>query len=144
MNFTFALVDQTYAWVGLVPAGAVVAALIFNVSSSGTRDMNRKAGTATNLLLIALLIEAATLTVRSFGGGTQTGAFWAVVICAVLHVVSAAIALGAIWEFRTIGRWPYGRRRATWGFWLNVLALIVLAGWFYLLTDEKVFNRIFR
>jgi len=144
MTFIFAIADQAYAWIGLVPAAAVVAALIFNVASSGTRDMNRKSAIATNLLLIALLIEAATLTVRSFDGGTPTGAFWAIVACVVLHVLSASIGLGAIFEFRTIGRWPYGRRRADWGFWLNVIMLLVLAAWFYLLTDEKLFNRIFR
>jgi hypothetical protein len=144
MNFTIAVVYESYAWLGLVPAAAVVAALIFNVSTFGTRDMNRKAGVATNLLLIALLVEFAAWTVRSYGGGTRTGVFGAIVICAILHVISASIALGAIWEFRTIGKWPYGRRRATWGFWLNVIALLVLAAWFYLATDEKLFNRIFR
>jgi hypothetical protein len=144
MNFDIAMVDQSYAWLGLVPAAAIVAALIFNVATFSTRDMNRKAGVATNLLLIALLIEAASWTIRSYGGGTPVGVFWAIVICVVLHTVSASIALGAIWEFRTIGKWPYGRRRATWGFWLNVVALLVLAAWFYLAMNEKLYNRIFR
>jgi len=144
MNFSLALVDQSYAWLGLVPAAAVVAALIFNVSSSGLRDMNRKSAVATNLLLIALLVEIASWTVRSFGGGTPIGLYWVLVSCAILHVISASIGLGAISEFRTIGRWPYGRRRATWGFWLNVIALLLLAAWFYLALNEKLFDRIFR
>ncbi len=134
----------SYAWLGLIPAAAIVAALIFNVSTFVTKDLNRKAGVATSLLLIAMLVETATWTVRSFDGGRPGGAFVVLAACAVLHIISASHALGAFWEFRTIGRWPYGRRRATWGFWLNVIALLALSGWFFLLSNERYSNRLLR
>ena len=143
MNMLFAAVDQNYAWLGMVPAGLITVALIMNVSSFQTKDMNRKSGHATNLLFIALILEAAAWTVRTFGGGTETGVFWIIVTSLVLHVASAAIALWAFWEHRTIGRWPHGRRRATWGFWLNVVALLVIAAWFYLGANPKLYKRIF-
>lgn len=143
MNGFLAALDDNYAWLGLVPAGAIVVALIINVSSLRSKDMNRKSGIAVNLLFIALLIEAATWTVRAFGGGTATGTFWAVATAASLHVLSGALALWAIWEHSTIGRWPHGRRRATWGFWLNVIALLAIAGWFYLGENPKLYKRIF-
>ena len=144
MSPALAVLDlQNVAWVGLVPIGIVTAALIMNVSSLQTRDMNRKSCLAANLLFVALLIEAAGWTVRSFRGGSETGAFWAIMVAAVLHVASGVVALRAWWEHRTIGRWPYGRRRATAGFWLNVIALLAIAAWFYLCANPQVFKRIF-
>ena len=143
MTTLLAAVDQNYALLGMVPAGLITIALIINVSSFQTKDMNRKSGHATNLLFIALILEAAAWTVRAFGGGTETGVFWIIVAAVVLHVVSAAVALWAFWEHRTIGRWPHGRRRATWGFWLNVVALLVIAAWFYLGVNPKFYKRIF-
>ena len=140
MNGFLAALDQNYAWIGLVPAGMVVVGLIINVASLRGKDMNHKSGHATNLLFIALLIEAATWTVRAFGGGTPTGTFWTVVTSASVHVLSAAVALWAIWEHSTVGRWPHGRRRATWGFWLNVIALLVVAAWFYLGENPKLWK----
>ncbi len=143
MSALFAALDTRNAWIGLVPAGAVVVALIINVSSLRTKDMNRKAGIATNLLFVAMLIEAAAWTVRSFGGGNEVGVFWFVVGCAFLHALSAVVALWAWWEFRTHGRWPYGRRRAGWGFWLNIIALLLIAAWFYLGLNPGLYRRIF-
>ena len=143
MNGFLAALDQNYAWLGLAPAGAVLVALIINVASLRGKDMNRKSGIAMNLLFTALLIEAAAWTVRAFGGGTLTGVFWTVAAAAVLHVFSGAVALRAFWEHATIGRWPHGRRRATWGFWLNVIALLAIAGWFYLGENPKLYKRIF-
>lgn len=131
------------AWIGLVPACVVVVLMIINFSTLHTKDMNRKAGHATSLLFAALLVEAAAWTVRMFGGGSVTGVFWAAAACVILHTASAAVALWAIWEFRIIGRWPYGRRRATWGFWLNLIALFVLAAWFYLGLNPALYRRIF-
>lgn len=143
MNMFLAAIDQTYAWIGLVPVGMIVVGLIINVASLHSKDMNRKSGIATNLFFIALLIEAAVWMVRTFGGGTETGAFWTIVTSTFFHVLSAGIALAAIAEHRAIGRWPHGRRRATWGFWLNVFALLIIAAWFYLGTNEKLYKRIF-
>ncbi len=140
----FAVLDlQNVAWLGLFPIALITIALIVNVSSLQAKDMNRKSGHAANLLFIALLITAATWTVRAFRGGSETGAFWVIVTAAVLHIFSALVALWAWWEHRTIGRWPYGRRRATASFWLNVIALIAIAGWFYLCTAPMLFKRIF-
>ena len=143
MSTLLATVDQNYAWLGMVAAGGIAVALIINVSSFQTKDMNRKSGHAANLLCIALILEAAAWTVRGFGGGTEAGVFWIIVTGALLHVISAALALWAFWEHRTIGRWPHGRRRATWGFWLNIIALIFIAAWFYLGENPKVYKRIF-
>lgn len=143
MNAVLAVAEQTYAWLGMVPAGVITVALIINVSSLHTKDMNRKSGHATSLLFIALIIESAAWTVRAFGGGTETGVFWAVITSATLHAISAVVALWAFWEHRTVGRWPYGRRRASWGFWLNVIALLALAAWFYLGQNPKLYKRIF-
>ena len=106
--------------------------------------MNRKSGHAANLLFIAFIMEAAAWTVQAFGGATETGVFWVVIAAASLHVLSAAIALWAMWEHRTIGRWPHGRRRATWGFWLNFIALLTIAVWFYLGANAKLYKRIFQ
>ena len=143
MSAVLAIVQHSYAWLGLVPVAVLTVAIIVNVSSFQTKDLNRRSGHAANLLFIALIIETAAWTVRAFGGGTETGAFWAVIVAAFLHVASAVLALWAFWEHRKIGRWPYGRRRATWGFWLNVFALIVLSGWFYLFANPKLYQRIF-
>ena len=138
-----AVLDANYAWLGLVPAGVLVVALIMNVASFGTRDLNRKAGVSANLFFIALLVENATYMIRNFGGGSEKG-MNAMLVCAVLlHIVSAGIALRAIFEFRTIGKWPYGRRRATWGFWLNVIALLVIAAWFFLAANPRLYDRVF-
>lgn len=143
MNIASAAAGESLGWMGLVVAGALVVAFIVNIVSFGNRDMNQKSSIATSLMLIAFLLETASWTVRSFRGGTANGVFVTIVLCAVLHVVSGSICLGAVWEFRTIGRWPYGHRRATLGFWLNVIALVVLAAWFYLATSEKLYNRLF-
>ena len=134
---------QNYAWMGLFPIAVFTVALIINVSSLQTKDMNRKSCLAANLLFVALIIEAAGWTVRAFRGGSETGVFWAVMVAAFLHIASGAVALRAWWEHRTIGRWPYGRRRATCGFWLNVAALLAIAGWFYICANPKLFKRIF-
>lgn len=134
---------QNFAWMGLFPIAALTAALIINVSSLQTKDMNRKSCLAANLLFVALIIEAAGWTVRAFRGGSETGVFWAVMVAALLHIASGAVALRAWWEHRTIGRWPYGRRRATCGFFLNVLALLAIAAWFHLCANPKHFKLIF-
>ncbi len=143
MSIPLAIVDQSYATIGMVVTAMMTAALIINVASLHTKDMNRKSGHAVTLLFLAFILEAAAWTVRAFGGGTERGAFWINIIAAALHVISAALALSAFFEHRTIGRWPHGRRRATWGFWLNVLALLVLAAWFYLGANPTVYKRIF-
>jgi hypothetical protein len=143
MTALLAVVDENYAWLGLVPVGVIVVGLIINVASLGSKDMNRKSGIATNLFFIALLVEGAAWVVRGFGGGTETGVFWTVATSAFLHLLSAVVALSAIAEHRTIGRWPHGRRRATFGFWLNVIALLLITAWFYLGTNAKLYKRIF-
>ena len=94
--------DQNYAWFGLVPVALITVAFVINVSSLHTKDMNRKSGLATNLLCIACIIEVASWTVRSFGGGTETGVFWVIIASVVLHMLSGAVALWAVWEHRTI------------------------------------------
>ncbi len=143
MNALLAVAEQNFAFLGAVATGAFTIALIVNVSSLYSKDMNRKSGHAATLLFLALILESATWTVRTFGGGRETGAFWVIVAAAVLHVLSATIALRACWEHRTIGRWPHGRRRAAWGFWLNVIALLTLAAWFYLGENPVMYKRIF-
>jgi hypothetical protein len=143
MNGMLAATDQSQAILGIVPTGAFVVALIVNVSSLQTKDMNRKSCHATTLMFIAFIIESAAWTVRSFGGGSEAGVFWTVITAAFLHIVSAVIGLRAYWEHRTIGRWPHGRRRATWGFWLNVVAIAAIAAWFYLCANPKIYRRIF-
>jgi hypothetical protein len=134
---------QNFAWMGLFPIAICTIALIINVSSLQTKDMNRKSCLAANVLFVAFIIEAAAWTVRAFGGGSENGVFWAVIVAAFLHIASAAVALRAWWEHRTIGRWPYGRRRATCGFFLNVVALLGIAAWFHLCANPKLFKRIF-
>jgi len=143
MSMTLALLDKSYAWFGMFAAVLIVIGLIVNVASLHTKDMNRLSGHATTLLFIAFIIEAGAWTVRGFGGGTETGVFWAVVSAAFLHVASAVVALFAFREHHTIGRWPHGRRRAVWGVWLNVTALIFLGAWFYLGLDTKAYKLIF-
>jgi hypothetical protein len=135
--------ESSSAFLGIVPTGMLVVAIIINVSSLQTKDTNRKSCHAATLLFIALILGTAAWTVRSFGGGSEVGVFWALIAAALLHIVSAAIGLLAYREHRTIGRWPYGRRRATWGFWLNVIALAALAAWFYVCADPKLYKRIF-
>ncbi len=134
---------RNYAQFGLLPMALITVAFIINVASSHTKDMNRKSSHATSLFLIALLIEVSTWTVRAFHGGSEAGAFWAVISAVLIHCMSAVLALFAIREHRTVGRWPYGRRRSAWGFWLNVIALLVLAAWFWLGANPKVHERFF-
>ena len=143
MSTVLAVVDQGYAWLGMVPVLVISAGLIMNVASFQTKDLNRKSGHAANLLFLALIIEAATATVSAFGGASETGCFWAIVAAAVIHWMSAVIALLAIREHRLVGRWPHGRRRSAWGFWLNVVALLILAAWFWLGANPAVYKRIF-
>ncbi len=143
MSTVLAFVDQSYAWIGMVPILVIGVGLIINVASFQTKDLNRKSGHAANLLFIALIIEAATGTVRAFGGASETGAFWAIIAAASVHWASAVVALLAIREHLMVGRWPHGRRRSAWGFWLNVIALLVLAAWFWLGATPAVYKRIF-
>jgi hypothetical protein len=143
VSAALAVIEQNYAWFGLVPVAVLTAAFIINVSSLQTKDMNRKSCLAVSLLFVALFIESAGWTVRAFGGGTETGFFWALIAAVLLHLVGGAIALRAFWEHRTIGKWPYGRRRAAWGFWLNVIALMALSAWFYLCANPKIYKRVF-
>jgi len=143
MSTFLAILDKNYAFLGLGTVIAITIALAINVSSLQTKDMNRKSGHATTLLFVAFILTAGSWTVRTFGGGNETGAFWTLIAAAFLHVISAAVGLWAYWEHRTIGRWPNGRRRATWGFCLNVSALIFLAAWFYLGKDPALYKLIF-
>ena len=143
MTAFLAATEHNFAEFGLVCMGLLTVAFIMNVSSLQTKDMNRKSAHATSLLLIALLIESSTWTIRAFHGGSEAGAFWSIGVAAGVHCVSAVLALIAIGEHRAVGRWPHGRRRASWGFWLNVSALFALAAWFWLGANPTVFKRIF-
>ena len=143
MTAILAVPDSGNAWMGLVPAAAVVVALIVNTASMGKRDTNYKCAFATNILFTALLVENAAWTVEIFGGGTAAGIFWAIVSCAGLHVAAACVAAWGLWEVRTRGTWAHGRQRATWGFWINVAMLAVLFGWFYLRANKELHDRIF-
>ena len=143
MSTALAVVDQGYAWLGMVPVLVISAGLIMNVASFQTKDLNRKSGHAANLLFLALIIEAATATVSAFGGASETGAFWAIIAAASFHWASGVVALLAIREHRLVGKWPHGRRRSAWGFWLNVAVLLILAAWFWLGANPAVYKRIF-
>ncbi len=143
MSALLAATDRTYVEFGLLFMGLLTVAFIINVASSQTKDMNRKSSYATGVLFIALFIEVSTWTVRAFRGGSEAGAFWAIVSATAVHAVSAVSALLAIHEHREIGKWPHGRRRASWGFWLNVIALLVLAAWFWLGANPTVYKRFF-
>ena len=95
MTAFLAVPDSGNAWMGLVPAAAVVVALIMNTASMGKRDTNYKCAFATNILFVALLVENAAWTVEIFGGGTAAGIFWAIVSCAgPTHQVMALQRLG--------------------------------------------------
>jgi hypothetical protein len=137
-----AIIDSRYAWMGLIPAAVIIIALIVNVSSMRGRDTNFKCAFSANVLFITLLIECAAGMVGVFGGGTDTGFFWTVLGCAALHVVAGSIAVRGLWEIRTHPKWAHGRQRAVWGFWLNVLMLLVLSAWFYLQVNQWLRNRI--
>lgn len=127
----------------MIPVVLLTAGLIINVSTLHSKDMNRMSAHATTLLFIALIISSAAATVNSFGGANATGVFFAILVAVAVHVVSACLALGGTWQHRTVGRWPYGRRRATWGFVLNVVALIFTAGWLFLCANPRLYKRFF-
>lgn len=138
-----AVPDPGNAWMGLVPAAAIVIALIVNTASLGKRDTNYKCAFATNILCVALLVESAAWTVAIFGGGTSIGIYWALVTGGALHVVAALVAAKGLWEFRSRTHWSHGRQRATWGIWLSIAMLCVLSAWFYLRSHDEVAERIF-
>lgn len=143
MSALLAATERSYGEFGLFPMAMFVIAIIINLASWHSKDMNRKSTHATTLLFIALLIESSVWTVRTFRGGSEVGSFWALIGAAVVHGASATIGLFAIREHREVGRWPHGRRRASWGFWLNVIALLILAAWFWLGANPTVYKRIF-
>ena len=138
-----AVADPSNAWMGLVPASAILVALVVNTASMGKRDTNYKCAFATNMLCAALLMENAAWTVEVFGGGTETGIFWVLFSSAGMHVAAACVAARGLWEFRVRTHWSHGRQRALWGIWMNVVMLLALAGWFYLRFDKELYDRIF-
>ena len=144
MSAILAAADNNFAQFGLVVMGLLTVGFIVNVSALHSKDLHRKSSHATSLLIVALLIETAVWTVRSFHGGSEAGGFWGIVVGGCVHGISAVLGLMAISEHRVVGRWPHGRRRSSWGFLLNVIALIVLAVWFWLGANPKVYERIFR
>ena len=138
-----AVPDPGNAWMGLLPAAAIVIALIVNTASLGKRDTNYKCAFATNILCVALLVESAAWTVEIFGGGTSIGIYWALVVGGALHVVAAIVAAKGLWEFRSRTHWSHGRQRATWGIWLSIAMLFVLSAWFYRHSHQELAERIF-
>ena len=143
MTGFLALPDPENAWMGLVPAAVIVIALIVNTASLGKRDTNYKCAFATNILCVALLVESAAWTVEIFGGGTSIGIYWALVTGGALHIVAASVAAKGLWEFRSRTHWSHGRQRATWGIWLSIAMLFVLAAWFHLQSHQDLAERIF-
>jgi hypothetical protein len=143
MTLASAEFDPKYAWVGFAPVAVIVIALITNVASMRGRDTNFKCAMGANVLFFALLIECAAWMLAVFGGGTDTGFFWTAVVCTALHVAAACIAMLGLREIRLVPKWAHGRQRAIMGFWLNVLMLLMLAAWFYLQVNERLWNRIF-
>ena len=122
----------------IIGVSAVITLVGIGNGAQARIEAQIKAG-GTNLVTI----NAGNFTANGVRGGSETGAFWAVVVAAFLHIASGAVALRAWWEHRTIGRWPYGRRRATCGFFLNVAALLAIAAYFHLCANPKLFKRIF-
>ena len=142
MTPALAILHAVYAVLGLIFTTAIVIALIVNIWSMKARDTNFKRGFSTTVLFLPLLVENAVWLLEISGDGTPAGISRALVFCGGTHVAAAGIAMWGFREMRTQRRWFHGRERAIWGFWLNVVMLLVLCGWFSLRSNRELRDRI--
>jgi hypothetical protein len=119
--------------------------LIINVVSMQKRQgLNRKCAFSTLIFFIALLIEFVTWTISRNGSIPPKVEIGIMLGSAGIHALSAILAIMGLAEMRSRHKWSRGMKRGVWGFWLNILMLLVLAGWFYAHVNQRFHDGIFK
>jgi hypothetical protein len=133
----------TYAFIVLLVIGVPAGAVVVNVASLQRRGLNIKCAVASLLFFVTLMIQGITGVLNhndAVSAKLQLGIFAGT---AAMNCLSAAIAVWGLWEVRRKHRWPRGKKRAIWTFWLNIFALAALGAFFFLRVNPKISERIF-
>ena len=124
--------------------GLPAVGLIVSIVSMQKQGINRKCGFSTLLFFVALLIECFTWTLSSSGGIIEKVQIGIMFGTAGIHCFSAILAIMGLAEMRSRHKWSRGMKRGVWGFWLNIVMLLVLAGWFYAHVNQRFHDGIFK
>ena len=124
--------------------GLPAVGLIVSIVSMQKQGINRKCGFSTLLFFVALLIECFTWTLSSSGGIIEKVQIGILFGTAGIHCFSAILAIMGLAEMRSRHKWSRGMKRGVWGFWLNIVMLLVLAGWFYAHVNQRFHDGIFK
>jgi hypothetical protein len=119
--------------------------LIVNVVSMQKKQgLNRKCAFSTLIFFIALLIEFLTWTISSQGSIPPKVEIGIMFGSTCIHALSAILAIIGLAEMRSRHKWSRGMKRGVWGFWLNIVMLLVLVGWFYSHVNQRFHDGIFK
>jgi hypothetical protein len=133
-----------YGFTMIVFMGVPAGGLMLNVAGMQRRGLNRRAALAACLFCLTLLIQGTTVTLSSKSGISELSEFRLIAGSGVLNILSALLALTALYQVRRKQRWPHGRKRAIAVFWLNVIILLAIAATYFLRTrpdlEEKIFG----
>ena len=124
--------------------GLPAVGLIVSIVSMQKQGINRKCGFSTLLFFVALLIECFTWTLSSSGGIIEKVQIGIMFGTAGIHCFSAILAIMGLAEMRSRHKWSRGMKRGVWGFWLNIVMLLALAGWFYAHVNQRFHDGIFK
>jgi hypothetical protein len=132
-----------YGFTMIVLMGIPAAGLMLNVAGMQRQGLNRRAALAASLFFLTLLVQGTTVTLSSNAGISELAEFRLIAITGSFNVLSATLALWALWQIRRKHRWHRGRKRAIATFWLNILVLIAIAATYFLRTRPDIEERIF-
>ena len=118
--------------------------LLISAVSMQKQGLNKLCGYSTSVFFVALLIECVAWSLSNRAGITAKAELIIIAGTALLHCISAILAIVGIAEVRTRRKWPRGRKRGVWTFWLNIAMLLVLSLWFYAHVSQKFYDRIFK
>jgi hypothetical protein len=132
-----------YGFTMIVFMGIPAAGLMLNVAGMQRQGLNRRAAIAASLFCLTLLVQGTTVTLSSKGGFSETAEFWLMASTGVANVLSALLAITALFQIRRRHRWPRGRKRAIATFWLNIIILLAIGAAYFLRTHPELEERIF-
>lgn len=121
-------------------------AIGFGVNFGGLKrhGLNRRAAYASAMFFLTLMVQGATITLSSAGSFNSETAFYIIAATGVMNIIGGLWAVAALWQIRRKPhRWPRGRKRAAFAFWLNVIALVLMGAVFYIRTRPDLEQRIF-
>lgn len=132
-----------YGFNMVVLIGLPAAGLVVNIASMQRQGLNRKAGLAACLFFLTLMVQGATVTLGAQNAFPLNVHFWLLAGSGLANIVSAILALWALWQIRRKHRWSRGRKRAITIFWLNIFILGFMGAAFFLWTRPDLEQKIF-